>query len=209
MFDAAKIHVYNDALGGRSSRSFIEEGLWQNVLDQLRPGDWVMAQFGNNDSGNSKDHPDRTTLKGDGEDTQVMESPVTHEPETIHSYGWYMRQYVNDAKARGAVYRLEYDHSGQTGRAGAGCNEGVFLRSAAHGEGRGAAECRVGCPGIAWVEGLPAGGGFVADAVNSGQGLRITDRGSAGRRIRCRSGGITNQSSGAKAHWVLRWFRHD
>jgi lysophospholipase L1-like esterase len=101
MFDAAKIHVYNDALGGRSSRSFIEEGLWQNILDQLRPGDWVIAQFGNNDSGNSKDHPDRTTLKGDGEDTQVIESPVTQEPETIHSYGWYMRQYVNDAKRRG------------------------------------------------------------------------------------------------------------
>jgi lysophospholipase L1-like esterase len=106
MFDAAKIHVYNDALGGRSSRSFIEEGLWQNILDQLRPGDWVIAQFGNNDSGNSKDHPDRTTLKGDGEDTQVIGSPVTHEPETIHSYGWYMRQYVNDAKARGALVIL-------------------------------------------------------------------------------------------------------
>jgi len=103
MFDAAKIHVYNDALGGRSSRSYIEEGAWQNIASQLQPGDWVMVQFGNNDSANSHDHPDRTTLKGDGDETEVIESPVTHLPETIHSYGFYLRQYVNDAKARGAT----------------------------------------------------------------------------------------------------------
>lgn len=103
MFDAAKIHVYNDGLGGRSSRSYIEEGVWQQIVSQLQPGDWVIMQFGNNDSGNSKDHPDRTTLKGDGDETQVIESPVTHQPETIHSYGFYLRQYLNDAKARGAT----------------------------------------------------------------------------------------------------------
>lgn len=103
MFDSKKIHVFNDALGGRSSREYIEEGTWQKILSQLQPGDWVMMQFGNNDSANSHDHPDRTTLKGDGDETQTIESPVTHQPETIHSYGFYLRQYVNDAKARGAT----------------------------------------------------------------------------------------------------------
>src|ERR1700735_1137426 len=38
MFDAAKIHVYNDGLGGRSSRGYIEEGAWKKVLDHVQAG---------------------------------------------------------------------------------------------------------------------------------------------------------------------------
>lgn len=102
MFDAAKIHVYNDGLGGRSSRGYIQEGAWQKIEDQLQPGDWVIIQFGHNDAKNSQNYPDRTTLAGDGDETQDIESPITHQKETIHSYGWYLRQYVADAKARGA-----------------------------------------------------------------------------------------------------------
>jgi lysophospholipase L1-like esterase len=103
MFDAAKIHIYNEGLGGRSSRGYIEEGAWKKVLDQLQSGDWVIVQFGHNDAANSQNYPDRTTLKGDGDDTQEIESPVTHVKETIHSYGWYLRQYVVDAKSKGAT----------------------------------------------------------------------------------------------------------
>ena len=102
MFDAAKIHVYNDGLGGRSSRGYIEEGAWKKIVDQLQAGDWVIIQFGHNDAKNSQNYPDRTTLMGDGDDAQEIESPATHEKETIHSYGWYLRQYVADAKAKGA-----------------------------------------------------------------------------------------------------------
>jgi lysophospholipase L1-like esterase len=103
MFDPAKIHVYNDGHGGRSSRGYIQEGAWQKILDQLQPGDWVIIQFGHNDAKNSQNYPDRTTLPGDDNDTQEIESPVTHQKETIHSYGWYLRQYVADAKAKGAI----------------------------------------------------------------------------------------------------------
>jgi len=103
MFDAAKIHVYNDGLGGRSSRGYIEEGAWKKVLDHVQAGDWIILQFGHNDAANSANYPDRTTLKGDGDDTQEIESPKTHQKETIHSYGWYLRQYVADAKAKGAT----------------------------------------------------------------------------------------------------------
>lgn len=103
MFDSAKIHVYNEGLGGRSSRGYIEEGAWKKILDRLQPGDWVIVQFGHNDAANSQNYPDRTTLKGDGDETQEIDSPVTHAKETIHSYGWYLRQYVADAKAKGAT----------------------------------------------------------------------------------------------------------
>jgi lysophospholipase L1-like esterase len=103
MFDETKIHVYNDGLGGRSSRGYIEEAAWQKITSQLQPGDWVIVQFGHNDGANSQNYPDRTTLKGDSDATGQIESPVTHQQETIHSYGWYLRQYVTDAKAKGAT----------------------------------------------------------------------------------------------------------
>lgn len=41
--------VSNHAVNGRSSKSFITEGRWQRVLEQLRPGDYVVIQFGHND----------------------------------------------------------------------------------------------------------------------------------------------------------------
>jgi lysophospholipase L1-like esterase len=103
MFDATKIHVYNEGLGGRSSRGYIQEGAWAKILDHLQPGDWIIVQFGHNDAANSQNYPDRTTLKGDGDETQEIDPPVTHAKETIHSFGWYMRQYVADAKAKGAT----------------------------------------------------------------------------------------------------------
>ncbi len=102
LFDRARIHVYNDGLGGRSSRGYIQEGAWQKIVDQLRPGDWVIIQFGHNDAKNSQNYPDRTTLMGDGDETSEIDSPATHQKETIHSYGWYLRQYVADARAKGA-----------------------------------------------------------------------------------------------------------
>ncbi|HEV2483960.1 MAG TPA: rhamnogalacturonan acetylesterase [Terracidiphilus sp.] len=103
MFDSTKIHVYNDGRGGRSSRGYIEEGAWAEVLEQLQPGDFVIIQFGHNDSANSKNYPDRTTLQGNGDETQEIDSPVTHAKETIHTYGWYLRQYVKAAKSKGAT----------------------------------------------------------------------------------------------------------
>lgn len=41
--------VENHAVNGRSTKSFIDEGRWQRILDELRPGDWVLIQFGHND----------------------------------------------------------------------------------------------------------------------------------------------------------------
>ena len=43
------IIVDNHAVNGRSSKSFINEGRWQVVLDKIKPGDYVIIQFGHND----------------------------------------------------------------------------------------------------------------------------------------------------------------
>jgi lysophospholipase L1-like esterase len=52
-FDAG-VTVDNRAKNGRSTRSFLEEGLWQPVADQLQAGDYVLIQFGHNDEVKTK-----------------------------------------------------------------------------------------------------------------------------------------------------------
>lgn len=104
LFDPAKIHVYNEGAGGRSSRSYIAEGLWAKNLARMQPGDFVIIMFGHNDAKNSNDHPDRATINAGGDETVVV--GVGAKAETIHTYGWYLQQYVKDAQAKGATVIL-------------------------------------------------------------------------------------------------------
>ena len=60
-FDEAFIRVDNHAVNGRSSKSFLDEGRWQKVLDKIKPGDYVIIQFGHNDE---KPNPARHTEPG-------------------------------------------------------------------------------------------------------------------------------------------------
>lgn len=102
--DDFRIKVVNKALGGRSSRTFITGGQWQAVADTLKPGDFLLIQFGHNDSSPLDDKARaRGTLKGIGDETQEIENPITGKHEVVHTYGWYMRQFVNQAKAKGAI----------------------------------------------------------------------------------------------------------
>ena len=52
LFFSDDIKVENHAACGRSTKSFIDEGRWQTVLDRLQPGDYVIIQFGHNDEKN-------------------------------------------------------------------------------------------------------------------------------------------------------------
>lgn len=103
-FDTSRIAVRNYALGGRSSRTFITEGHWDPIVASLEAGDYVIMQFGHNDGGPLDDTARaRGTIKGTGEETKDIYNPIMKKNETVHSYGWYMRKYVADIKARGAV----------------------------------------------------------------------------------------------------------
>ncbi|MCC8173894.1 MAG: GDSL-type esterase/lipase family protein [Odoribacter sp.] len=101
--DENKGVVENHAIGGRSSRTFLEEGRWEKVLEKLKPGDYVMVQFGHNDGGSLNSDRARGTLKGSGEETQTVTMEATGEEKTIHTYGWYIRKYVREAKEKGAT----------------------------------------------------------------------------------------------------------
>ena len=101
-FDTDRITIHNRAIGGRSSRTFRLEGRWSDVLENAKPGDFVMIQFGHNDGANPQDpEKPRGSLRGMGEETVDWMHPQRNEPETIHTYGWYMRQYVKEAQEAG------------------------------------------------------------------------------------------------------------
>jgi lysophospholipase L1-like esterase len=93
------VRVENHAVCGRSSRSFRDEGRWAVVLERLRPGDWVVIQFGHNDQ--KRKRPDLyTDPTGDFRD--------------------FLSQYVREARGRGArpvlatsIYRRYFDGDGK------------------------------------------------------------------------------------------------
>lgn len=104
LFDTSKINVVNRAIGGRSSRTYITEGHWADTLALMKPGDVVLFQFGHNDSGPLDDTARaRGTIPGIGDESREVENPILKRHETVHSYGWYMRQYVRDTVAKGAI----------------------------------------------------------------------------------------------------------
>ncbi len=76
------VTVINLAVCGRSTKTFIQEQRWQKALERCNTGDYVLIQFGHNDS-HSKDKPEATDAATD--------------------YPNYLRRYVNDAKAKGAT----------------------------------------------------------------------------------------------------------
>jgi rhamnogalacturonan acetylesterase len=101
--DSTKINISNNAMAGRSTRTFIKEGRWDKVLSQLKKGDYVMMQFGHNE-GSKPDTSKagyRGVLKGTGEDSVQLTWP-DGKPEVVHSYGWYLRKFIREAKSKGA-----------------------------------------------------------------------------------------------------------
>jgi lysophospholipase L1-like esterase len=128
LFDPTKINVVNRAIGGLSSHTYISQGHWANTLELIKPGDFVLIQFGHNDGGlnlpGASPIPDqglppgataptppagfrgpnsRGSLPGIGDETLEVENPFTHQTELVHTFGWYLRKYVADVRAKGAT----------------------------------------------------------------------------------------------------------
>lgn len=74
------VRISNHAIGGRSSKTFLTEGRLQNIIEEMRPGDFLLIQFGHNDATISV--PERYT--------------------TIPEYKDYLKVYVNEARKAGA-----------------------------------------------------------------------------------------------------------
>ena len=78
--DAVKVH--DAAQSGRSSKSFIDEGLWTTLKTQIHPGDYVFIEFGHNDEKNA--------------DSLRYTNPAT-------TYRDYLKTYVCETRSLGAI----------------------------------------------------------------------------------------------------------
>jgi rhamnogalacturonan acetylesterase len=102
--DTSQINISNQAMAGRSTRTFIKEGRWDRVMSTIKKGDYLMMQFGHNE-GSKPDTSKggrRGVLRGIGEETVELTWPDSTK-EIVHTYGWYLRKFVRDAKAKGAI----------------------------------------------------------------------------------------------------------
>jgi lysophospholipase L1-like esterase len=101
--DTSRISIVNKARGGRSSRTYISEGLWDEVLNRLKPGDFVLIQFGHNDTSPiNDDSRARGTIKGTGDEVEEIDNMLNGKHEIVHSFGWYLRKYIADIKQKKA-----------------------------------------------------------------------------------------------------------
>jgi lysophospholipase L1-like esterase len=104
LFDARKVEFKNHALGGTSTKTFRALGLWDSVLVKMKPGDYVIMQFGHNDSSPLDDSARaRGTIKGNGDESKEIYNPILKKKELVHSYGWYIRQFVRETKVKGGI----------------------------------------------------------------------------------------------------------
>ena len=103
-FNPKKINVVNRALGGLSSRTYLTFEYWERLMVLLKRGDFVIIQFGHNDAGPINDNVRaRGTIKGTGEETEEIDNILTGKREVVHSYGWYLRKFIADAREKGAT----------------------------------------------------------------------------------------------------------
>jgi lysophospholipase L1-like esterase len=101
-FDTSRVIILNKARGGRSSRTFLTEGLWNEILPHIQKGDFVLLQFGHNDSARPDGEKFRGSLRGTGDETQLVTKPDKSQ-ETVHTYGWYLKKYCDDTRSKGAT----------------------------------------------------------------------------------------------------------
>jgi lysophospholipase L1-like esterase len=80
--DKDSVEVVNGALSGRSSKSFYEEGVWNNIRENIEKGDYVLIQFGHNDE--KENDPSRYS------------NPLT-------TFRDYLKIYIYDARRSGAI----------------------------------------------------------------------------------------------------------
>ncbi|TWI65454.1 lysophospholipase L1-like esterase [Pseudoduganella lurida] len=123
-FDQSKINVVNRAVGGLSSRTYVTSGHWGRTLALVKRGDVVIMQFGHNDaSAINDDSRARGTIRGIGDETEEIDNKLTKAREVVHSYGWYLKEFVADIRAKGAtpiicspIPRKRWEADGKVGR---------------------------------------------------------------------------------------------
>ena len=101
-FDTSKINVVNRALGGTTARTYYRD-FWPRTLALIKPGDFVLMQFGTNGGPINDASRARGELHGIGDESQDITNLVTKKFETVHTFGWYEMKMIAEARAKGAT----------------------------------------------------------------------------------------------------------
>lgn len=123
-FDSSKVMIVNKSEGGRSSRSFINEGRLKNIMDEIRPGDYLFIQFGHNDCAYDPANrlerytpvgiPDANGIYPVTPGTLVETPAELIKSKPLHgktyyahdsggTFKWFLKQYIDAARSKGAV----------------------------------------------------------------------------------------------------------
>ena len=123
VFDETKIDIVNAAMAGRSCRAYLNEGRWERVYNSLKPGDFVLIQFGHNDI-SPIDKPKYRGAIATAQDTchvyrmEAAKEDLTKQNvidqklksntqvgsyEVVYSFGWYLKKFIQDVREKGAT----------------------------------------------------------------------------------------------------------
>ena len=103
IFDTRKITVANCAKAGRSCRTYLNEGRWDQVYNSIQPGDYVLIQFGHNDVGAIDSLKERAAITGTADTCHVYHLKSNGKYEVVYSFGWYLRKFINDVREKGGT----------------------------------------------------------------------------------------------------------
>ena len=105
IFDENKITYINCAQAGRSCRTYLREGRWEKVYNDLQPGDFVLIQFGHNDIGELHRGKHRGDIPGVADTSCVSRVVLQDEAynEVVYSFGWYLKKMIDDCREKGAT----------------------------------------------------------------------------------------------------------
>ena len=103
VFDQNKVTCVNVAKAGRSTRSYVREGRWEQVYNTLQPGDFVLLQFGHNDICPIADAKERGVIPGTADTCHVYKMEKDGRYEVVYSFGWYLRKMIDDCREKGAT----------------------------------------------------------------------------------------------------------
>ena len=123
IFDESKIDIVNAAMAGRSCRSYLNEGRWDRVYNSLKPGDFVLIQFGHNDISPIDKPKYRGAIATASDTCHVYRMQAAKEDlskqnvidqklksntqagsyEVVFSFGWYLKKFIQDVREKGAT----------------------------------------------------------------------------------------------------------
>ncbi|KAF9567011.1 SGNH hydrolase [Agrocybe pediades] len=95
--------VVNNAVAGRSARSYTDEGRFNTLINTVKAGDFVVIEFGHNDGASGATDNGRQDAVGNDTTTTATVTAANGTQIVIHTFNYYVQNAVNSLKAKGAI----------------------------------------------------------------------------------------------------------